>query len=154
MIYKSGKYILIYSVAMKHLHKSPLCIFFCIFVGNNRAIVFYYSQIFPDYYTKRRIMQKRLISNTLSYSTSVSPYTNFHKIYFSHYYGVLTPPNQWWKNLQSSRGLKCLVPFPALISNFEIKFVLNNGTKKFSTEGEFIYKCHLHSWIFAPLVVE
>ena len=36
----------------------------------------------------------------------------------------LTPLNQWWKNLESSRGLKCLVPFPALIlkaliSNFE-----------------------------------
>ena len=35
------------------------------------------------------------------------------KTYFSHYYGVLTPLNQWWKNLSSSRGLKCLVPFPA-----------------------------------------
>ena len=32
---------------------------------------------------------------------------------FSYYYGVLTPLNQWWKNLQSSKGLKCLVPFPA-----------------------------------------
>jgi hypothetical protein len=32
---------------------------------------------------------------------------------FSHYYGVLSPLNQWWKTLQSSRGLKCLVSFPA-----------------------------------------
>ena len=36
---------------------------------------------------------------------------------FSHYYVVITPLNQWWKNMQSSRGLKCLVPFPALISS-------------------------------------
>jgi hypothetical protein len=47
-------------------------------------------------------------------------------------YGVLTLLNQWSKNLWSSRGLKCLVPFPALISNFEIKLVLNNGRNKFS----------------------
>jgi hypothetical protein len=56
---------------------------------------------------------------------------------FSHYYGVLTPLNQWWKNLKSSRGLKCLVPFPACCQigppkDFEIKFVLNNGRNKFS----------------------
>ena len=60
-----------------------------------------------------------------------------YQIYFSHYYGVLTPLNQWWKNLSSSRGLKCLVFFPACCQigppkDFEIKFVLNNGRNKFS----------------------
>jgi len=43
--------------------------------------------------------------------------------YFSHYYGVLTPLQQWWTNLLSSRGLKCLVPFPACcqIGNWQDK---------------------------------
>jgi hypothetical protein len=60
------------------------------------------------------------------------------KLYFSHYYDVLTPMNQWWKNMQSSRGLKCLVPFTASElcrgppKDFEIKFMLNNGRNKFS----------------------
>ena len=33
--------------------------------------------------------------------------------FVSHYYSVLTPLKQWWKNRLSSRALKCLVPFPA-----------------------------------------
>ena len=64
-----------------------------------------------------------------------------YNIYFFHYYSILTPLTQWWKNLSSPRGLKCLVPFPARPStelcrgppkDFEIKFVLDNGGSKFS----------------------